>query len=212
MDEAMTARNLRITGHGGDEIEAYLATADSAGRTGGVVVIHHLPGWDRFSKEITRRFAAMGYNAICPNLYCREAPDAEPTEAAAISRAQGWIPDDRLLGDVQGAADYLRSCANSNGKVGVIGYCSGGRHAFLAGIGLKIDAAVDCYGAFVVASPPESLPLPVSPLITRAEELGCPLLGLFGADDSTPTVDEVQTLENALKANGKTHDLHIYEG
>ncbi len=126
------------------------------------MVIHHMPGYDESTKEITRRFAAHGYLAICPNLYCREAPGASPDDAAAAARARGGVPDERLVGDVGGAAAYLRSFGSSNGKVATIGYCSGGRQSFLAACSLDLDAAVDCYGAFVIGPPPEGLPLKVS--------------------------------------------------
>ncbi len=85
----MTAQTVRIAGHGGDEIEAYLARPEGDGARGGVVVIHHMPGYDRATKEIVRRFAELGYDAICPNLYWREAPGAAPDDAAATVRAQG---------------------------------------------------------------------------------------------------------------------------
>ncbi|MCW2497886.1 MAG: carboxymethylenebutenolidase, partial [Jatrophihabitans sp.] len=143
----MTTSTIRITGAGGDEIEAYLAVPEGSGPRGGVVVIHHMPGYDRGSKEIARRFAELGYDAICPNLYWREAPGAAPDDAAATARAAGGVPDARLVGDVGGAAAYLRGLPTSNGKVGVIGYCSGGRQSVLAACNLDLDAAVDCYGA-----------------------------------------------------------------
>ena len=75
-----------------------------------------------------RRFAADGYAALCPNLYSRQAPGASPDDAAAFVRAQGGIADEQLVGDVDGAARHLRGLPGATGKVGVIGYCSGGRH------------------------------------------------------------------------------------
>jgi carboxymethylenebutenolidase len=90
-----------------------------------------MPGYDRASKEIVRRFAELGYDAICPNLYWREAPGADPSDAAATARARGGVPDERLVGDVAGAATYLRELPEANGKIGVIGYCSGGRQSVL---------------------------------------------------------------------------------
>ena len=156
--DAMQAETVQITGHGGDEIEAYLARPLDRGPHGAVVVIHHMPGYDRQTKEITRRFAVEGYLALCPNLYSREAPGASPDDAAAAVRAAGGVPDERLVGDVAGAARYLRALSSSNGKVATIGYCSGGRQSFLAACSLELDAAVDCYGAFVVGSPPNSSP------------------------------------------------------
>ena len=100
MNESLSARTVRISGDGGDEVEAYLARPAGEGSRGGVVVIHHMPGYDRATKEITRRFAELGYDAICPNLYWREAPGAAPDDAAATARANGGVPDERLIGDV----------------------------------------------------------------------------------------------------------------
>ena len=170
MYDAMLAESVTITGHNGDEIEAYSARTLQAGPVGGVVVIHHLPGYDRQTAEFTRAFAARGYNAVMPNLYHREAPGAAPDDAMAAARASGAIPvpDERIVGEVAGAAAYLRGLSNSNGKVGVIGHCSGGRQAFLAAVSLPLDAAVDCYGGFVVGTPPEGHPLHgVAPLVER---------------------------------------------
>ena len=100
MSDAMRAETVAITGAGGDEIEAYLAQPLERPGIGGVVVIHHMPGYDEPTKEITRSFAANGYLAICPNLYSREAPGASPDDAAATARANGGVPDERLVGDV----------------------------------------------------------------------------------------------------------------
>ena len=169
MSEALTAKTISVTGYGGDEIEAYLAIPDDgASSRGSVVVIHHMPGYDSSTKEIVRKFAAHGYAALMPNLYYREAPGASPDDAAAVARANGGVPDARLVGDVGGAAGYLRALAGSNGKVGVIGYCSGGRQSFLAACSIQLDAAVDCYGACIVNPPPEGMPLKVSPIVGLA--------------------------------------------
>jgi carboxymethylenebutenolidase len=212
MYDAIMAETINIPGHDGELIEAYYARPLGPGPFGSVVVIHHMPGYDPQTKEITRTFAVNGYNAICPNLYTREAPGASPDDAAAAARAQGGVPDERLVGDVGGAATFLRALENSNGKVGTIGYCSGGRQSFLAAVSLPIDAAVDCYGAFVVGNPPEGMPLKVGPIVDKTPSLACPLLGLFGADDSHPSPEQVGELEQALKAAGKTYEFHTYEG
>jgi carboxymethylenebutenolidase len=189
-----------------------LATPLDTEPTGAVVVIHHMPGFDRWSKEVTRTFAAHGYLSACPNLYWREAPDADPDDAAATARAAGGVPDDRLVGDVAGAAAFLRSHASSNGKVGVIGYCSGGRQSLLAACSLDLDAAVDCYGAFVSVSTPEGLGMVREGILDRIPSLSCPMLGLFGADDEYPSPEQNDLLEAALKEHGKTYELHTYEG
>ena len=211
MYDAMLSETVTIRGDGGDEIEAYLARPMSQGPFGGVVVIHHMPGYDEPTKEIARTFAAHGYNALMPNLYHRDAPAASPDDAAAAARAKGGVPDPRLIGDVAGAAAHLRGLTSSNGKIGVIGYCSGGRQSVLAAVSLPLDAAVDCYGAFVVGSPPEGMPLKVGPIKHLIKDLSCPLLGLFGADDQYPSPEQVDELEEILKANGKTYEFHRYD-
>jgi carboxymethylenebutenolidase len=210
MSDALLAETIMISGYNGDEIEAYSARALDEAPRGGVVVIHHMPGYDAPTKEIARNFAYHGYNAVVPNLYWREAPGASPDDAAATARANGGVPDERLVGDVAGGMAYLKGLGNSNGKVGVIGYCSGGRQSFLAAVSLDLDAAVDCYGAFVVGRVPEGMPLRVTPIVDKTPNLSCPLLGLFGEEDSYPSPEQVAELEEALKASGKTYEFHSY--
>jgi carboxymethylenebutenolidase len=211
-DGDLAARQIMFSGDSGEDIEGYLATPGGDGRRGGVVVIHHRPGYDRATKEITRRFAELGYDAICPNLYWREAPGAAPDDAAAISRANGGVPDERLVGDVRGAAEYLRALPTSNRKVGVLGYCSGGRQSVLAACTLALDAAVDCYGAFVTGTPPADYPIPVTNLRAKLPDLGAPLLGLFGEEDSAPSPVDVAELDALLSEHGKAHEFHSYQG
>src|ERR1700749_611964 len=96
----MEAGTITITGQGGDEIEAYLPRPTGGAQHGGVVVIHPLPGYDAGTKEIVRRFAANGYAALCPNLYSRQAPGADPDDAAAAVRAMGGVADEQLVAAV----------------------------------------------------------------------------------------------------------------
>jgi len=203
----MQARTITITGHGGDEIEAYEARpTDDEPKRGGVVVIHHMPGYDRATKEITRTFAVYGYDAVCPNLFHRYAPPGtKPGDAAAAARAAGGAPDEQVMGDLAGAAAHLRALPTSNGKVGAIGYCSGGRQAYLAACVLDLEAVVDCYGGRVVADDPAAP-------IHRTPEMGAALLGLFGMDDANPSPADVAVIEAELRKHGKVHELHSYEG
>jgi carboxymethylenebutenolidase len=212
MYEGILAETVGITGHGGDTILGYFARPLGSGPYPGVLVVHHMPGWDEATKEITRRFASRGYAAICPHLHYREGPQASPDDAAAAARAGGGVPDERFLEDANGAIAYLRRLPYSNGKVGAIGYCSGGRQVFLAACTLDLDAAVDCYGAFVVEAPREGMPMRAQPVIDRAPDLRCPLLGLFGAEDSHPAPAETKQIEEVLEKHGKTFEFHTYEG
>ncbi|MFC4529947.1 dienelactone hydrolase family protein [Sphaerisporangium dianthi] len=212
MSDAMWAGSVAFPGFEQDELEGYLARPLDDRPRGGVVVIHHLPGYDVGTKEIVRKFAANGYAAVCPNLYSREGAGVSPDDQAAAARAKGGVPDEQLVGDVAGAAAYLNSLDGANGKIGVIGYCSGGRQAFLAACSLRLDAAVDCYGAFVTVEPPADFPLKAGPLLAKAPDLSCPLLGLFGEEDSYPAPEEVGVLGAELDKLGKEHEFHIYPG
>jgi len=211
MNEALTAETVMMKGHNGDEVEAYLARPDGTESIGGVVLIHHLPGYDSSTKEMARKFAAHGYAALMPNLYYRDSPDASPDDAAAAARAKGGVPDEQVVGDVAGAAAYLRGLAGSNSKIGVIGHCSGGRQAFLAACSLPLDAAVDCYGGAVVHVP-EGAPASMKPLVGLSKNLSCPLLGLFGADDKFPTPAETAELSRTLDELSKPHEFRTFTG
>ena len=209
--ESLFAETTCLRGHQGDRIDAYVARPMGAGPYPGVVVIHHMPGWDAAHKEIGRRFAHEGYVAIVPNLHFREGK-ATPEENSASIRAAGGMPDDRTMGDVQGAIDFLRMLPYLNGKIGVIGFCSGGRQAYLGACTLRgIDAVVCCYPGGTVAKPEEITPRqPVAP-IDFTKDLQCPLLGLFGVEDKRPSPADAAKIEEALKKFGKTYEFHHYE-
>src|SRR3954451_13527216 len=198
MSDALLAETITIAGHGGDEIEAYFARPVEGPDQPSVVVIHHMPGYDRSTKEIVRTFGAYGYAALMPNLFHRYAPGAKAADAAAAARDAGGVPDEQCLGDVQGTIDVLRGRSEANGKIGVIGYCSGGRQTFLVACNLEIDAAVDCYGGRAD--------------VGLAPGLRCPLLGLFGAEDQSPSPDDVAAMAKALEANDKNFEFHSYDG
>ena len=209
--EAMCAEIVNMQGHKGDTIDAYLARPTGPGLYPGVVVIHHMPGWDEGTKEIARKFAHHGYVAISPNLHFREGKGTPEANSASV-RASGGMPDDRTMGDVEGAMRYLRTRPYLNGKVGIIGYCSGGRQAYLAACSLKgIDAAADCYGGGVGAGSEGLTPRqPVDPM-TLTKDLGCPLLGLFGKQDKRPSHEHVAKTEGELKKWEKTYEFHTYD-
>jgi carboxymethylenebutenolidase len=212
MADPLWAETVTIWGHGGDAIPAYLARPLGGGPHPGIVVIHHMPGWDEATWEIARRFAAHGYIAVCPNLHHRDAPGAAPDDAAAAARANGGVPDERFLGDCEGALRYVRAMPSCSGRVATIGYCSGGRQSFLAACELDPDAAVVCYGALIVGTPPVGMPTSMVPVIDRAAGITCPVLGLFGAEDARPSPDQVAEIDAELSRLGKQHEFHIFDG
>jgi carboxymethylenebutenolidase len=211
--EGLQAEVVPFKGHNGDTGEAYYARPARAGKVPGMVVIMHLPGWDEWIIEATRKFAHHGYAAIAPHLYFREGPGS-PDDVGARVRAAGGVADAQAMGDVAGSIAYLRAQPNASGKVGVIGFCSGGRHAYLAGCSLSgIDAVVDCWGGNVVVSDPKLLDAkrPVAP-IDLTEKLSAPLIGIFGNDDANPNREHVNKTEEVLKTLGKSYEFHRYDG
>jgi carboxymethylenebutenolidase len=210
MYEGMLAETITIPGANGDLINAYFARPLGPGPYPGMVVIHHMPGWDEWYREAARRYAHHGYLALSPDLYHR-AGHGTPEDVAAKVRAAGGVPDEQAVGDMAGALHVLRSLPTLNGKVGIFGTCSGGRHAYLAACRVPgYNAVVDCWGGRVVMTPEQLNPnAPVAP-IDYTPDLPCPILGLFGADDRSPSPDQVALHEEALKQYGKSYEFHTY--
>ena len=210
--EGMIAETISIRGHNGDSLNAYLARPLGSGPFPGVVLVHHMPGWDEWYKECTRRFAHHGYAAISPNLYNREG-HGTPDDVAAKVRAAGGLPDAQVVGDLESGMRHLRSLPITNGKVGLFGTCSGGRYTFLTACRTTgFGAAVECWGGRVVMAKEDlNDKTPVAP-IDYTKDLSCPLLGLFGEDDQAPTPEQVKQHEDELKKQGKNYEFHMYAG
>jgi carboxymethylenebutenolidase len=210
---SLQAETIAFRGHNADQGEAYYARPLGPGRAPGVVVIHHMPGWDEWTTEVVRKFAHRGYAAIAPHLFFRYGP-GEPDDIAARARPAGGAYDAVVMGDVAACMAFLRSQPNANGKVGVIGFCSGGRHTFLAACTVPgVDAAVDCWGGRVIVDDPKefSAQRAVAPIVHTAK-LACPLLGIFGNDDKNPNPDQVNRTEQELRKHGKVFEFHRYDG
>jgi len=208
----MTTSNVTLTGYNGDAVHAYAAIPEGAGPFPGVVLTHHAPGWDEFSREFVRRLAEHGFMAISPNLYERFG-QGQPEDVAAKARADGGVPDASVIGDAEAAMKWLKAQPQSNGKVGVTGPCSGGRHAVLVASSVPgFDAVVDLWGGGVVATPEQLNEKRPVAVIDLTPQLNAPILGLFGNDDMGPSPAQVNQHEAALKAAGKTYQFHRYDG
>ncbi len=212
MYEGLIAETVTVAGANGDLINAYFARPLGAGPFPAMVLAHHMPGWDQWYREATFKFALKGYVTLTPNLYFRNG-HGTPEDMAAKVRAEGGIPDDQAVGDLAGAMRFLSSLPYANGKVGIFGTCSGGRHAYLTACRVPgLDALVDCWGGRVVMSPDQlNDKFPVAP-IDYTKDLSCPILGIFGNDDRNPTPEHVDQLEAELKKHGKTYEFHRYDG
>ena len=205
------AETISMPGANGDWITAYLARPLGKGPFPAMVLAHHMPGWDQWYREATFRFADHGYITITPNLYFRTG-HGTPEDVAARVHSEGGIPDDQAVADLAGARQLVRSLPYSNSQVGVFGTCSGGRHAYLAACRASgFDAVVDCWGGRVVMEEKDLSPKnPVSPL-DYTPELGCPILGIFGNNDSNPSPEQVNRHEAELQKYHKIYEFHRYD-
>jgi carboxymethylenebutenolidase len=212
MYEGVLAETIAFPGANGEWINAYFARPLGPGPFPTMVLAHHMPGWDEWYREATFKFANHGYVTITPNLYFR-AGHGTPEDVAAKVRADGGIPDEQAVGDLAGPVKFVRALPYVNGKVGIFGTCSGGRHAYLTACRVQgFDAIVDCWGGGLVMSK-EHLDEkhPVAP-IDYTKDLASPILGLFGEEDSSPSPEQVAQHEAELKKHGKPYEFHMYPG
>ena len=205
---AIRSDMIQYPSQDGTQINAYFSRPVEPGRYPGVVVIMEAFGLIEHIKDVTRRFAEQGYLAIAPDMYTREgSPD--PTVMDQVIKTMFSVPDTQAVADLEGAILYLKSHADSNGKVGSIGFCSGGRYSLILGCKSgHLDAAVDSAGGFIIQD--EHTPQrPVSP-IDMIPTLSCPLLGLFGEEDPNPSPAHAARLQEALERHGRTYEFHMY--
>jgi carboxymethylenebutenolidase len=207
--DGLTAEVITYPAGGGDQIHAYVARPNTGQPHPGIVVVHHLPGWDEFYREFSDRLARHGYTVICPNLYDRFG-QGTPDDVAAKVRSEGGVADDSVVADCAAAQAWLKALPTSNGKVGIIGTCSGGRHALLTASRVTgFDAVADLWGGGVIEQPSPAHPVPP---IDYTADLTAPLLGLFGNDDSHPSPAQVDQHEAELTRYGKEFEFYRYDG
>jgi len=199
---------VQFSGHNGDSIGGYLARPAGPGPYPGVIVIPEIFGLVDHARELTFKFAGHGYVALAPDLWHREGPGA-PEDVSAKVRGDGGVPDDRCIGDCEGAATHLKGLDYCTGKLGVIGFCSGGRQVVLFSCNTSsLSAAVSCYGGRVV-QPELSERMPKAP-IDMISGLQCPLMNLSGDEDQNPSPEQVERLRQEMETHGKTFESHSY--
>ena len=198
---------------GDDTITGYLARPGAAGRHPGIVVIHEAFGLVEHIRDIARRFANIGYDALAPDLYARAGGPSDPNDMASVMPVMFAKRDAEAVQDLEAAASHLRALPGATGKVGAIGFCSGGRQTLLfACSSSKVDAAVDCWGGFIQGATPdaETTPARPTPILDLVGRLGCPLFGVFGDEDQNPSVAQAEELKRRADAAGKDVTMKIY--
>jgi carboxymethylenebutenolidase len=207
---------LTFAGAGGAQINGYLALPVDSGSTRrpAVIVIHEAGGLNEHIRDITNRFANLGYTALGVDLYTREGGPPPTGDMEAMMKRLFSMSDATVLGDLEGAADLLRARADASGKVGCIGFCMGGRYTLLfAAAGDRLDAAVDCWGGFIDRATPEERTTPERPTppLELADKLSCPLLAAVGAEDHNPSPALAAQLGERARQSGWDVKVDIYE-
>lgn len=184
----------------------HVSQPDGAGPFPAVVVIQHQGGVDAFVQNMTRRFADAGYLAAAPDLYHRDGPDCKDDIVTRRSR----LADRRIVNDLNASVRFLQSHGSvAAEKIGVVGFCMGGRVVYLAAATVpQFKAAVAYYPGNSFRAWGRDLPSPFE----RTAEIHCPLQGHFGADDGNPSPEDMAKFEAELTKFQKPHELYSYAG
>jgi carboxymethylenebutenolidase len=185
------------------------ATPDATPR-GAVVVVQEAFGVNAHIRDVTGRLAAAGYHAIAPAYFHRAGGGAvdDYTNIAAIFPLFEGLTDDGILSDTDAALEHLRSAGFVDGRIGVVGFCFGGRVSFLVSLHRALGAGVGFYGGGIATR--GVLPFPA--LIDEAASLRTPWLGLFGDEDASIPVADVERLREALQAATVDTEVVRYPG
>jgi len=189
----MPGRMVEFPANGG-KTAGYLSPP-AAGLGPGVLVIQEWWGLVGHITKVCDRFAAEGFTALAPDLYHGKTAN-EPDAAGKLFMALNIAQADR---DLRGAAKYLAG-HSSTAKLGVVGFCMGGQLAlFAATLNPSIAATVNFYGVHPNVKPDYA-------------KLSGPVLGLFAEKDSFVTPKVAKDLDKAIRAAGKTSEIHVYRG
>ena len=195
---------------GKDTIRGYAARPAGSGPFPGLVLIPDVRGLADHYRDVARRFAGEGFLTLAVDLYSREGTPDLP-DMAAVFRCIRNLPDRRVLGDLGAGVDWLASQSEVRpAAIGVTGFCMGGQYALLSACTVqRLAACVSWYGMLRYAEYDERKP--ASPL-DLAPQLGCPYLGLFGAEDAIIPLADVEELRAILTRERKTFETHVYPG
>ncbi|SRR5579875_1658480 len=202
----IVTEEINFTSSDGARIDAFTARPRQAGRYPGVIVVHEAFGVDDHIRDIVARLANAGFVALAPNLYQRVgAPTAG--DMSSVMQKMFGLQDAQIVRDLEAAAARLRAMDHCSGKVGCVGFCMGGRATLLFALSSdKVDAAIDCWGGFILSATPDAATTPSrpTPVIDLAAGLNCPLYVVVGAEDTNPSPAHAAQLRERLDKEGKS--------
>ncbi len=199
--EGLTAGEVKIPVADG-EIPAYRAMPAAGGPFPTVLVVQEIFGVHEHIKDVCRRFAKEGYLAIAPEMFARQGDASKYTDIQALIReVVSKVPDAQVMADLDAAAAWAAKNGGAPGKLGVTGFCWGGRITWLyTAHNPEVDAGVAWYGRLTTPANALQTIVPVE----LAPKLNAPVLGLYGEADQGIPVADVEKMREALKAAGKT--------
>lgn len=209
-DKRVVCENVSFES-GAQSVNAFLARPRKNGLRPSVIVVHEIFGVTDHIKDIAARLALAGYNGLAVDFFTREGKPPETTgDFRPLMEFVGKIPDSRIMADTKAAIAYLKARADTTPKVGVVGFCWGGRNAMLTSAYVhELQAAVGYYGRLRVNPPTEAMPK--GPL-DLADQITVPLMAHFGATDGSIPIADIDTFRDELKKRGKNAEIYVYEG
>ena len=191
----MNTRTLELTtAHG--PMPLYEARPDGEAR-GAVVVIQEAFGVNAHIEDVTRRFADAGYHAVAPHVFHRAGGGTAPYgDFSKVLPLYEHLDDAGILVDVDASRDHLHAAGWDDHQLGIVGFCFGGRVTFLVALRRGLGAAVGFYGGGIVTARFPQFPA----LVDEVAGLQTPWLGLFGDQDQSIPVEDVERLREALQS------------
>ncbi len=189
------------------EIPAYRAQPAKGGPFPVIIVVEEIFGVHEHIKDITRRFAKLGYLAIAPELYARLGNITAMTDIHEVIATVNKAPDTTTLADLDATVAWVGKNGGDTAKLGITGFCRGGRTVWLyAAHNPALKAGVAWYGSL---SGPKTPEMPSHPL-DFAANVKPPVLGLYAGRDQGIPADQVEAMKAALKAAGNKSEFVIY--
>jgi carboxymethylenebutenolidase len=191
------------------EIPAYRALPAAGGPFPVILVVQEIFGVHEHIKDICRRLAKLGYLAVAPELYARQGDVSKIENIQEIfSKVVSKVPDAQVMSDLDAALAWAKGTGKAEAaKLGITGYCWGGRIVWLySAHNPNLKAGVAWYGRLVG----EADDLHPKHPIDVAAAINCPVLGLYGEKDQSIPVESVEKMRAALKAAGKTAEIVLY--
>jgi len=183
-------------------MSAHVATPSGNGPFPGVLVIMEAFGLNGHIKAVAERIAKEGYVTVAPDMYYRA--DDGVAEYSDLPKAIGLmsaLTDDGILDDVRATLEELKARPTVRAdRIGMTGFCMGGRISFLSACHLPIQAAAPFYGGGIGG------------LLDQADGLSCPMVAFFGEKDGFIPLEEVDAVKRKLAELGKTAEVVVYDG